>query len=148
MDAPGTPALATAVPVAIASRAATRAGRLLAPGEQGYSGERGGQALGERLQQVVAVGQVGALVREDRAELGRVEDLQGPAGEHDRGRPARHAVGGGARVVEDDRRRGPAPCRSDTRRSGTGRSAADGHAIRERAADQAGRLGVRPGLPP
>ena len=118
---PGTEAPVTAVPVAIARSAATRAaaggagrrgvggqfrqaGDLAgAAGEQRDEGECGGQAAGGGGEQVVAAGQVRALVREDRRELWLVQDAERAAGDHDRRRAARHAVRGRARVVEHDR---------------------------------------------
>jgi len=103
----------------------------------------------------MAVGQVGALVGEDRAQLRRFEYLQRAAGNHDRGGAARHAVGGGPGVVENDGagcgrrggafRGGGAPPQVSA--SGEWWQVAADGGQRQVAADDAGRFCVRPGLP-
>ena len=62
-----------------------------------------GKPPGQRDEQVMAAGQVRALMREHGPELSGPEHGQGTAGDHDGGGTAGHKVGGGLRGVEHDR---------------------------------------------
>jgi hypothetical protein len=78
-------------------------GHLRGPaGEQRHGGEGRGEPAGEPDQQVVPAVQVGSLVRQHGPELRAVENSEGPAAEHDRGRPAGHAVRDRLRRIEHD----------------------------------------------
>src|SRR5580693_9653714 len=73
---------------------------LRTPGEQRHGGEHGGQAPGDRGEQVVAASQVRSLMRQDRGELLLVQEGERAAADHDGRRPARYAVCDRARVIE------------------------------------------------
>ena len=89
-------------------------------GEQPQSGQGRSQRPGNGQQLVVAPGQVGAFVDQDRGELGLVERGQGPTGDHNGGRAAGQAVHVGLCGIDHDSSAGTAgrPARGQHRRLG------------------------------
>ena len=96
---------------AAASSARISASRATSAGPRVNSGTAGKIAasrLAQRDQQVMPPGQVRALVGEHARELRRVEDGEGPGGEHDGGRPAGTQYAAGAARCRAPPRSSPA----------------------------------------
>ena len=130
---------ATSSALISASRATSRR----SAGEDRHGREAGGQAAGQGEHQMMTTGQVRPFVREDGCQLRRVQHGERPAGQHDRGRAAGHAVSGRTRVIEHDRRVTP---RVGSRATGARRSARPARARGSAGASAA--PGARTATPP
>ena len=126
--------------------------RTVGAGAGGGPGERAPQG-GERQQhEVMALAQVGSLVREDGRQLAAAEQLQGADADHDLRPQSGQAVCGRARIVDDERARHLRVTVGEQREQGplsppgvqrSGRGG-DEHPAQRREQDQPGRQAGQP----